>query len=228
MLSMPLSTQRRATDTRERAIELIGITRLFGAAPAVLRVDLLVRRGEVVVLRGPNGAGKTTLLRIVATSLSPTYGGGTVLGHDLTRDRDSIRRDTESLSHRTRLYEDLTASENLAFWCRLLGLGLGGIDAALERVGLLEVSGERIRGFSQGMRQRLAIARTILRTPQLLLLDEPYTGLDREARQTVDDLIREIHRDGRTAVIATHQAAPEGVPCRELHLDGGRIVRETP
>jgi heme ABC exporter ATP-binding subunit CcmA len=225
---MRASTERPATDTRGHAIELIGVTRLFGAVPAVLRVDLVVRPGEVVVLRGPNGAGKSTLLRIVATALSPTYGRGTVLGHDLARGRDAIRRDTELLTHRTRLYEDLTASENLTFWCRLLGVGADRIDTALDRVGLLEVGSERVRGFSQGMRQRLALARTILRRPRLLLLDEPYTGLDAEARRTVDDLIREIHLEGRTVAIATHQAAPSGVEHRALHLDGGRIVGETP
>jgi ABC-type multidrug transport system ATPase subunit len=93
---------------------------------------------------------------------------------------------------------------------------------------MLEVAGERVRGFSQGMRQRIAVARTILRRPDLLLLDEPYTGLDAEARHAVDDLIREAARDGRTVVVATHHATPESLPHRELHVDGGRIVREAP
>jgi ABC-type multidrug transport system ATPase subunit len=149
------------------------------------------------------------------------------LGFDLLREREEIRRRAELLSHRTRLYEDLSTSENLRFWCRLLELDAGAIDAALDRVGLLEVAGERVRGFSQGMRQRLAVARTILRRPELLLLDEPYTGLDAEARHAVDDLIRETGRDGRTVVVATHHVAPEGLAHREVHVDGGRIVRES-
>jgi heme ABC exporter ATP-binding subunit CcmA len=210
------------------AIELRGVTRLFGTIPAIVRSNLRVERGEVVVLRGPNGAGKTTLLRIAATALSPTYGRGSVLGFDLEREREEIRLRSDLLSHRTRLYEDLSAAENLAFWCRLLGLDAAGIDAALERVGMLEVAGERVRGFSQGMRQRIAVARTILRRPDLLLLDEPYTGLDAEARHAVDDLIREAARDGRTVLMATHHPAPEAVAHRELHVDGGRIVREAP
>jgi heme ABC exporter ATP-binding subunit CcmA len=216
----------RAVDTA--AIDLVGVTRLFGPVPAVVRADLRIERGATVVLRGPNGAGKTTLLRIVATSLSPTYGRGSVLGFDLVREREEIRRRAEFLSHRTRLYDDLTAAENLAFWCRLLGLDAGAIDGALDRVGLLEVGAERVRGFSQGMRQRLAVARTILRRPELLLLDEPYTGLDAEARHAVDDLVREAAHEGRTVVVATHHTLPEGLARREIHVDGGRIVREAP
>ncbi|MGZ5291345.1 MAG: ABC transporter ATP-binding protein [Actinomycetota bacterium] len=225
---MRTSSERLSTARATAAVDLAGVTRLFGAVPALVRADLRVERGEIVILRGPNGAGKTTLLRIVATSLSPTYGGGTVLGFDLLREREEIRRRADLLSHRTRLYEDLSASENLSFWCRLLGLDASGIDAALDRVGLLEVAGERVRGFSQGMRQRLAIARTILRGPELLLLDEPYTGLDAEARHAVDDLIRGAGRDGRTVLVATHHAVSDGLAHRELHVDGGRIVREAP
>lgn len=225
---MRASPERTATRSATAAVDLVGVTRLFGTVPAVVRADLRVGRGEVVVLRGPNGAGKTTLLRIVATSLSPTYGGGSVLGFDLARERGEIRRRAELLTHRTRLYEDLTATENLAFWCRLLGLDADGIDGALDRVGLLEVSGERVRGFSQGMRQRVAVARTILRRPELVLLDEPYTGLDAEARHVVDDLIRSAGHDGRTAIVATHHTVPESLAHRELHVDGGRIVREAP
>ncbi len=214
-----------ATRSATVAVELKGVTRLFGSAPAVVRADLRVERGETLVLRGPNGAGKSTLLRIVATALSPTYGSGSVLGFDLLTERDAIRARTELLSHRTRLYEDLTAAENLTFWCRLLGLDRSGVDTALDRVGLLEVAAERVRGFSQGMRQRVAVARTILRDPELLLLDEPYTGLDAEARHAVDDLMR---GHGRTVVVATHHPIPGDLQVRTLHVDGGRIVREAP
>jgi ABC-type multidrug transport system ATPase subunit len=194
----------------------------------VVRADLRVERGEAVVLRGPNGAGKSTLLRIAATSLSPTFGGGTVLGFDLVTEREKIRARTELMTHRTRLYEDLTAAENLRLWCTLLGLGPEGVDGALDRLGLLEVSSERVRGFSQGMRQRVAIARTMLRRPELLLLDEPYTGLDAEARHAVDDLLRGAVAEGRTVVVATHHDAPQGLAIRTLHVDGGRVVREMP
>ena len=217
-------------ETRSRtgvpAAELNAVTRLFGTVPALVRADVLVAPGEVLVLRGPNGAGKTTLLRIMATALSPTYGRGSVLGFDLLREREAIRRHTDLLSHRTRLYEDLSAAENLRFWCRLLGVDDADISATLDRVGLLEVAGERVRGFSHGMRQRVAVARTLLRRPQILLLDEPYTGLDAEAHHAVDDLIRDASRDGRAVVVATHHTMQQGLADRMLFLDGGRIVRE--
>jgi ABC-type multidrug transport system ATPase subunit len=205
-----------------------GVTVAFGRNRALDGVALTAEPGKVTGLIGPNGAGKSTLLRIVATSLSPTYGGGSVLGFDLLRERDEIRACTDLLTHRTRLYEDLTAAENLELWCRLLGAPLEAVQPALERVGMLEVAGERVRGFSQGMRQRIAVARTIIRRPELLLLDEPYTGLDAEARHAVDDLIRETVRDGRTVVVATHHPIADAISRRELTVDGGRIVREAP
>ena len=155
------------------AARLSRVTRVFGVAPALVRVDLVVEHGEVLLIRGPNGAGKSTLLRVIATALSPTYGSGSVLGFDLARGRDEIRRRVELLGHRTRLYEDLTARENLRFACALHGLDPAQIDAAILRVGLAEAAGERVRGYSQGMRQRVAVARALLRGPQLLLLDEP-------------------------------------------------------
>jgi heme exporter protein A len=216
----------KRTRSAVTAVELNAVTRLFGSNPALIRADVRVAPGEVLVLRGPNGAGTTTVLRIIATSLSPTYGHGSVLGYDLVREREAIRRHTDLMSHRTRLYEDLSAAENLRFWCRLLGGDEADIPAMLDRVGLLEVAGERVRGFSQGMRQRVAVARTLLRRPQILLLDEPYTGLDAEAHHAVDDLIRDASRDGRAVVVATHHAMQRGLADRALFLDGGRIVRE--
>jgi ABC-type multidrug transport system ATPase subunit len=206
------------------AVVLTGVTRVFGAVPAIVRVDLTIDRAEIVLVRGPNGAGKSTLLRVMATALSPTYGGGTVFGLDLTRDRDRIRRRIELLGHRTRLYEDLTAEENLRFACAMYGMDGGGIPEALERAGLGDVAGERVRGFSQGMRQRLAVARTLLRRPDLLLLDEPYAGLDAQARGVVDGAMRAARREGRTVVLATHDAAGADLATRILVMDQGRIV----
>jgi heme exporter protein A len=200
------------------------VTRVFGVVPAVIRVDLVVAPGETVLLRGPNGAGKSTLLRVMATAVSPTYGSGRVLGFDLLRERDHIRRRVELLGHRTRLYEDLTAAENLRFACAMHSADGAGIPEALERVGLADVAGERVRGFSQGMRQRLAVGRTILRRPDLLLLDEPYAGLDVEARDVVDEAVREARREDRTVVLATHDVARMGLATRTLHMDQGRIV----
>jgi ABC-type multidrug transport system ATPase subunit len=177
----------------QSAVSLSGVTRVFGVTPALVRVDLDVPRGEMLVVRGPNGAGKSTLLRVIATVLSPTYGRGSVLGSDLVRGRDEIRRRMELIGHRTRLYEDLTGLENVA--C-----------------------------YSQGMRQRVAVARAWLRRPELLLLDEPYAGLDDEAKAIVDDLAAETAARGDTVILATHDRTRGGAAARTIYVDGGRVV----
>jgi ABC-type multidrug transport system ATPase subunit len=201
---------------------------VFGAVPAVVRVDLRVERGEVLLVRGPNGAGKSTLLRIIAAALGPTYGSGTVLGFDLLREREEVRRRTELLGHRTRLYEDLSGEENLRFTCALYGLAPAAIGPAMRRVGLTGVASERVRGYSQGMRQRVAVARALLRRPELLLLDEPYAGLDEEARDLVDEVIREAAGEGRTVVLATHDPQRGSMATRSVVMDGGRLATWAP
>jgi heme exporter protein A len=208
------------------AIQLNGVTRVFGASPALVRADLRVERGETVLLRGPNGAGKTTLLRLVATAISPTFGSGTVLGFDLSTGREAIRRRVELVGHRTRLYEDLSGRENLRFFCALLGLPRSAIPLALDRVGLHEAADDRVRGYSQGMRQRVALARALMRRPELLLLDEPYAGLDAEAKDLVDEAVVEAQREGRTVVVATHDPTRATMATRVVHMDAGRVLSD--
>ena len=210
------------------AVQLTRVTRLFDGLAAITQVSLQVGTGESVWLRGSNGSGKSTLLRVIATAISPTYGGGTVLGHDLTRGRARIRATTELVGHNTRLYDELTATENLRFVCDLLGIAPAGVPAALERVGLAEVATVRAGNFSQGMRQRLVLARCLVRRPQLLLLDEPYAGLDPDARVVVDDLLAESGRTGRTVLVASHEAPPEQLVHRTVVMDGGRLSGEDP
>jgi heme exporter protein A len=205
------------------AVRLAGVTRVFGIQPALIRVDLSIEQGQTVLIRGPNGAGKTTLLRLIATALSPTFGSGSVLGFDLLAGREEIRRRTELLGHRTRLYEDLTAQENLRFVCTLHGLDPAVIASALDEVGLADVAGERVRAYSQGMRQRVAVARVLVRRPELLLLDEPYAGLDESAKDVVDRTIEAARAEGRTVILATHDPTRGGVASRTLVMDGGRI-----
>ena len=212
--------RREAADA---AVELAQVTRVFGSHPALVRVDLRVEPGEVLLVRGPNGAGKSTLLRVVATALSPTYGSGRVLGHDLVAGRAEIRARTELLGHRTRLYEDLTALENLTFACRMHGIDPGEAPAALDRVGLARSAGDRVRGFSQGMRQRVALARLLLRRPELLLLDEPYAGLDDEGRELVDGEIAAARAAGRTVLLATHEPMAAALATRSVSIEGGRL-----
>lgn len=218
---------RQDVGLREAAVDLRGVTRLFGEVPAVVRVNLAIERGEAVVLRGPNGAGKSTLLRIVATSLSPTYGGGAVLGFDLANEREQIRRRCELLTHRTRLYEELSARENLLLFADLLRIEPARVDEALEHVGLARDAGERVRGLSHGMRQKVAVARTIVRDPELLLLDEPATGLDDSARAVVDAMILDAAAKGRTIVIATHHAVTAGLSARVVSMRDGHVEGQT-
>ena len=221
------SSLRAEPDQRApAAVALSNVTRVFGVVPAVVRATLTIQRGECVLIRGPNGAGKTTLLRIIATAISPTYGSGAVFGFDLVEEREEIRRRTELLGHRTRLYDDLSGRENLEFTRGLFGLDRTGIQPALDRVGLGDVADERVRRYSQGMRQRLALARVLLRSPDLLLLDEPYAALDEEARDLVDQVIDEARSAGRTVVLATHDPTKAAMANRVLFMDGGRILPE--
>jgi ABC-type multidrug transport system ATPase subunit len=210
------------TDGPDVAVRLSRVTRLFDGLAAVSNVNLEIARGETVWLRGWNGSGKTTLLRLVATAISPTFGGGTVLGFDLQAGRAVIRARSDLLSHDTRLYADLTAAENLVFACRLYGLDPRRAGPALEQVGLQDVAAVRAASFSQGMRQRLALARCLMRAPALILLDEPYAGLDVDARVVVDDLLVAA-RGGQTVVVASHEAPPPQLIDREVLMDGGRL-----
>lgn len=206
------------------AIELRAVTRVFDGLPAISQVRLDVPAGQAVWVCGSNGSGKSTLLRVIATALSPTFGAGSVLGLDLLRDRDQIRARVELLGHQSRFYGELTALENLVFVSRMHGAPTANALPALERVGLDEVAGVRTAGFSQGMRQRLAIARCLMLDPQVVLLDEPYAGLDVEARTLVDQLLADASFHGRTVLIASHEPPPAGTVDRKVTLEAGRLV----
>ena len=197
---------------------------MFDGLAAVSQVSLEVAQGETVWLRGWNGSGKTTLLRLIATAISPTFGGGSVLGFDLRIERSAIRARADLLSHETRLYGDLTAVENLRFACSLYDIDPRLAESALARVGLEEVAAVRVARFSQGMRQRLALARCLMRAPALILLDEPYAALDVEARVVVDELLTGARASGQTVVVASHEAPPAHLIDREVMMDGGRVI----
>jgi len=220
------TTQRAAArlTTQRAAVRLSRVTRLFDGLAAVSQVSLEVAQGETVWLRGWNGSGKTTLLRLIATAISPTFGGGSVLGFDLRTERSAIRARADLLSHETRLYGDLTAVENLRFACSLYDIDPRLAESALDRVGLEEVAAVRVARFSQGMRQRLALARCLMRGPALILLDEPYAALDVEARVVVDELLTAAQASGQTVVVASHEAPPAHLIDREVMMDGGRVI----
>lgn len=190
------------------AIETVGLTRRFGEFVAVDGVSLAVPEGAVMGLLGPNGAGKTTLIRMLLGLLAPSAGRGSVLGHDLVTEPAAIRRSTGYMSQRFSLYNDLTVSENLAFYGRVYGLKG---SAVRERIGqLLAWSGlEPMRRtlagqVGGGLRQRLAFACAILHRPPLLLLDEPTSGVDPVSRRKFWDLIYGLCDTGTTVLVTTH------------------------
>lgn len=189
--------------------------------------NLTVRPGEVVAILGRNGSGKTTLLRIIATLLRPTRGTGVVLGLDLARDGDAVRRRVALLGHTNAIYPDLTAAENLAFALRMLGrpADRAAIEEALGAVGLHGEADTRVRGFSAGMQRRLALARVGLLDPGLLLLDEPYSSLDPEGAELVTARIARMRDAGGSAMVVTHDVVrARRIADRVVALDAGRVV----
>ncbi len=208
------------------AIALQGVTKRFGHLTALQSIDLKVPEGTSLALFGPNGAGKTTLLRLVATLGKPTGGRITVWGIDTRQDPEKARSGIGFISHQTLLYEDLTARENLIFYGRMYGLkNLNDrIDAALDAVGLRDRQTDRVRGFSRGMKQRLAIARSTLHRPAILLLDEPFTGLDTSARSMLGRMLQDLRREGRTIILVTHDLQQgAAMSDRFVILNHGRI-----
>ncbi len=189
-------------------IEAIQVTKVFGVRPVLRGIDLTVAPGEFLTLFGPNGAGKTTLLRILATLSRPTTGAVKVAGYSLPRDAETVRGLLGVVSHATLLYGDLSAEENLRFYARMYSLDGAGREAriaeVLQAVGLHRRAADLVRTFSRGMQQRLAIARAVLHDPPVLLLDEPYTGLDQDAAATLDGVLREVALRGRTVIMTTH------------------------
>ena len=190
------------------AIATRDLARLFGRSAALVGISLTIEAGRCVLLLGPNGAGKTTLLRILSTAIGPSFGSAEVDGLDLVRHAELVRARVAYLSHATGLYDDLTARENLAFAATMLGLdgavGAERVADALSRVGLTDVASSRVRGFSAGMRRRLALARILLARPSVVLLDEPLAALDPEGIALVERLLAEWRRDGVTVLVASH------------------------
>ncbi len=212
-------------------ITVHNLTRSFGPHIALDGVNLSVEAGEFVTLVGPNGAGKTTLLRILATLLRPTSGTVRIAGLDPARDGAEVRRRIGFLSHRTLLYDDLTAEQNLRFYARLYSLtdAASCIDELLERVGLVHRRHDLVRTFSRGMQQRLAVARAILHRPSVLLLDEPYTGLDPQATEALSALLTGLAEEMCTILLTTHDLA-RGLAMggRMVVLSRGRVVYDAP
>lgn len=189
-------------------IEVRELSKIFGLHPVLRKLDFDVAKGEFVTLLGPNGSGKSTLLRILGALARPTSGKVTIGGWELPAEADYVRAQLGVVSHLPLLYDTLTAEENLLFFARLYNLPRAErgdrVRDLLKRVGLQRRARDVVMTFSRGMQQRLAIARAILHDPAVLLLDEPYTGLDQDAAALLDDLLREVAVAGRTVVMTTH------------------------
>ena len=207
------------------AIDARDLARRFGDTWVLRGVTLRVDPGQVVGLLGANGSGKSTLLRIIATLLRPHAGQVSVFGHDVARDAMSVRATVGYLGHTPGLYDALTARENLRFAAEMLDRDTRDADAALERVGLARVSNEIVRGFSSGMQRRLALGRLLLVRPRLLLLDEPYSNLDREGIALMNAIIAEHVAAGAAAVVVLHEVTPAaGMLDRTVALIDGRAA----
>lgn len=173
---------------------------------ALAGVDLDVRAGDSVALLGPNGAGKTTLLRMLATLLRPTSGILKLFGDVIESGNTIVRKRIGLLSHQTFLYPDLTVAQNLDFYGRLYGVEdrAQRIPELIERTGLTGFANRPVRTLSRGLEQRCGIARALLHRPELLLLDEPFTGLDRGAGAILSALVRQFRERGGAVVMVTH------------------------
>ena len=212
------------------AVTMRDVSRHFGRRRALSHISLTARAGEIVGLLGPNGAGKSTLIGILATLVAPTSGEvryGTHAARDLAA---PLRSRIGLLAHELHLYPELSARQNLAFFAQLYGLDPAKtVDAALVSAGLADRDGDDVSGFSRGMRQRLGLERALLHLPRLLLLDEPFTGLDDRAVQTVRERLRRLAAGGAIVVLATHDLdLAEGLVTRVALVRDGRLVSDEP
>ncbi len=192
-------------------IEVKKLVKRFGLKTILRGLDFSVEPGEFVALLGPNGAGKTTFLRILASLSRPSMGEVMIAGYTLPNEAAQVRARLGVVSHMPLLYPDLTAEENLQFYARMYGISNFAlpprVTEVLEMVGLENRRKDLVGAFSRGMQQRLAIGRAILHDPEVVLFDEPYTGLDQDASEMLDEVLRSVAAKGRTVVMTSHDLA---------------------
>jgi heme ABC exporter ATP-binding subunit CcmA len=211
-------------------VELAEVSRHFGRRRAVFRLSLSIGRGEILGLLGPNGAGKSTLIAMLATLVQPSTGRIKYGDRAATDAGPELRRQVGLLAHELHLYPELTARQNLDFFARLYGLDPRAVvPQALESAGLSDRADDVVSGFSRGMRQRLALERTLQHRPRLLLLDEPFTGLDDRSVTIVAERLRRLASEGAIIVLATHDLdLAEGLVTRVAIMHQGRLVDDGP
>lgn len=212
----------------EPVVHLRAVVVLLGRFPALAGADLDVNRGEIVLLQGSNGAGKTTLLRTCAGLLAVTGGEAQVLGTDLRVDRRSVRSRVGLLNHATGLYDDLTVSDNVRFWAKAARADDADATAAMARLGLDgRLRDVAVGRLSTGQRRRVSLAAMIARRPELWLLDEPHAGLDHEARDLVDGLVRDAAAGGATVMMASHELDRSVELAHRVVTVAGGMIRES-
>ena len=208
-------------------IEVRGLVKRFGLKTVLKDLDFQVQAGEFVALLGPNGAGKTTFLRILASLSRPAMGEVRIAGYRLPQQAAAVRHILVVVSHQPVLYGDLTAEENLRFYGKMYGIGAPEkrIGEVLDLVGLSLRRRDLVRTFSRGMQQRLAIGRAVLHDPEVMLFDEPHTGLDQDASVMLDGVLREVAARGRTVVMTSHDLARAGdLASRFDVISRGKVV----
>jgi len=212
------------------ALEVDQIEKTYGNFRVLKDISMQVRTGAFLTLFGPNGAGKTTLLKVVATLAQPASGTIRVCGFDVQEHPEEARQRLGFLSHTTYLYKDLSPTQNLKFFAKIYSVDDSDsrIDDLLKRLGLEQRKNDPVRSFSRGLQQRLGLARVILHSPEILILDEPYTGLDANAVRILNGILDEVIAEGRTVIMTTHDIEL-GLRCAtdvEI-IDRGRIVHSS-
>ncbi len=208
------------------ALEVRDLSRTFGARKALDKVSLELPKGAFLSIFGPNGAGKTTLVKVLTTLTNPSKGEARVVGYHVVEDAVELREHIGLISHNPLLYPDLTAEENLLFFADMYGLShpASRVRELLEAVELDHRRLDPVRSFSRGMLQRLSIARALLHKPEVLFLDEPYSGLDPHAMDILDSLIAQIRAE-HTFVMISHDLAKGLELCSHaLILAKGKVV----
>lgn len=210
-------------------IKIQNLSKFFGSHQALKDINLEVKKGEFIAIFGPNGAGKTTLIKIISTLISPTSGAIFINEQNIKEKSLEARKQIGAISHDTYLYESLTAYENLMFYGRMYGVQNleNKIETLLEQVGLKARRNDRVATYSRGMKQRLSIARAVLHNPEILLLDEPYTGLDQQASRTFEKILADLYgsEKEKTTIMTTHDLERGLQMCnRAIILNNGKIV----
>ena len=218
------------SDTGDLMIDARELRRAFNAMEAVAGITFSVQRGEIFGLLGPNGAGKTTTIRMLTGQIEPTSGSAVVAGCDVVKERQRLKERIGVVFEEQNLYERLSARQNLAFSCWIYGLPLKRAGEVLDLVHLRDRANDPVRTFSNGMKQRLMIARALLHRPTVLFLDEPTRGLDPIAAREVRAAIEQQAQEGMTILLTTHLLEEADQMCRRVaFIVRGRIVaNDTP